>query len=170
MITTGNGSAKANPLIMTEIAARGLVARLLARVDILWTPDRNGHPDGRPRPGAEASEMPQRRTVDIIPEAVELYRRGHALKAEGVDDVHAKGPKADEFRAIDKRLCWSLLQRPPHMVSIFEDLDNQPPVYCSAATCRVIWIFATGSPVANCNGSYRLRSMHNASGRAPKLV
>ena len=33
---------------------------------------------------------------------------------------------------IDKRLCWSLLKRDLHMVSIFKNLDGPPPAYMQA--------------------------------------
>jgi hypothetical protein len=74
----------------------------------------------------------RRRGEPITWEMTALYSRGLQLKAMGADDVDADGPEADEFRSIDKRLCWSLLRRPPHQVSIFENLDDPPPPYMQA--------------------------------------
>jgi hypothetical protein len=60
------------------------------------------------------------RREPITPEMIELFRRGRELQAEGYDDVDAKGPEADEFKRINKRLCWVLLKRDLHMVSVFD--------------------------------------------------
>ena len=46
VVETGNGGMKANPLIMCEIAARSLVARLLGRLGVLDREDKRG--PGRP--------------------------------------------------------------------------------------------------------------------------
>jgi hypothetical protein len=73
--------------------------------------------------------MAERRKTDLTPRAIELYARGCALRDAGFADVDAEGPEAEEFRRIDKRLCWSLLKRDLHMVSIFENLDGPAPAY-----------------------------------------
>jgi hypothetical protein len=46
VIKLEGGSIKANPLIMAELTARGLVARLLDRLDLLDTEPKRG--PGRP--------------------------------------------------------------------------------------------------------------------------
>ena len=49
-VETGNGGTKANPLIAIELQARGLVARLLARLDVLDIEPKRG-PGRPPKPG-----------------------------------------------------------------------------------------------------------------------
>jgi hypothetical protein len=71
------------------------------------------------------------RREPLTAEILELFRRGRELVAQGYDDVWADHPDDSphwEFVRIDKRLC-ALLQRPPHMVSIFEDLSGPVPDY-----------------------------------------
>jgi hypothetical protein len=49
-VETGNGSTKANPLIMAELQARGLVARLLGRLNLNNEPKRGpGRPPNKGR-------------------------------------------------------------------------------------------------------------------------
>lgn len=69
------------------------------------------------------------RREPITSEILALFHQGCELQAEGYDDVDAEGPQADEFRRIDKRLNWTLLGRAPHEVSVFDNLDGDPPAY-----------------------------------------
>jgi hypothetical protein len=68
--------------------------------------------------------LQRERREPITREAIELYARGCALQTQGQE--------ANEFRAIDKRLNWTLLKRAPHEVSVFEDLGGDPPGYMQA--------------------------------------
>jgi hypothetical protein len=68
----------------------------------------------------------RRRILVITKEMAALYRRGLELRDQ-------RGERArDEFIQIHKRLNWTLLGRDPHMVSVFEDLDGEPPAYMRA--------------------------------------
>jgi hypothetical protein len=73
-----------------------------------------------------------RRDRRLTTEMVELFRRGRELQALGANDDDAEGPLADEFRSISKRLDWELLGRMPHEVSVFDDLEREPPGYMAA--------------------------------------
>jgi hypothetical protein len=77
--------------------------------------------------------MPSRRTVidrrpkvKITPEILDLYRRGLELQNKRGERAHA------EFIQVSKRLEWTLLQRGPHMVSVFDDLSGPEPEYMRA--------------------------------------
>jgi phage terminase small subunit len=50
VITLPSGSSKANPLLMVELTARNLTARLLGRLGLLDTGDKRG-PGRPPKPG-----------------------------------------------------------------------------------------------------------------------
>ena len=121
---TANGGTKANPLIAIELQARSLVARLLGRLGVLDTEPKRG-PGRPPKVGglvacrSDARSTSRRRWSRYGSEAASCRPRAMATSM----------PKADEFRRVDKRLCWTLLQRPPHMVSILDDLDGNPPAY-----------------------------------------
>ncbi|WP_143198495.1 hypothetical protein [Bradyrhizobium sp. AS23.2] len=71
--------------------------------------------------------MAQRRTIVVTAEMAALYVRGCELRDAGHDDVDDDSPEHDEFRAIDKRLNWTLLGRAPHEVSVLDDLSGDPP-------------------------------------------
>jgi hypothetical protein len=66
----------------------------------------------------------------VTPQMVELFERGLELVAEGCADIDARGEKAEEFRRIDKELCWRLLRLPLHACSVFDpDLDGPPTAH-----------------------------------------
>jgi hypothetical protein len=70
--------------------------------------------------------LKRRQTPIITAEMADLYQRGLKLMEMRSERAH------DEFVAIAKRLEWTLLKRDPHMVSVFEDLDGDPPEYMRA--------------------------------------
>jgi hypothetical protein len=65
----------------------------------------------------------RRRTPAITAEMVDLYRRGLELQNRQGERAHA------EFVQVSKQLDWRLLERGPHMVSIFDDLSGEQPGY-----------------------------------------
>jgi hypothetical protein len=72
------------------------------------------------------------RIPSIPPEAIELFRCGCKLLAEG------KGG-SDEFRDIDKRLNWTLLHRAGD-ISVFDDeLDGRMPPYMARLANGKTW-------------------------------
>jgi hypothetical protein len=84
--------------------------------------------------------MAQRRIMAITEEIVGLFARGLELQAEGHDDTDDESTEHDEYRALDKRLCWSLLELPPHMVSPLDPmLDGQMPAYMARLTSGRDW-------------------------------
>ena len=59
----------------------------------------------------------------LHPEAVVLYRRGRELLAQGLGG-------SVEFKEIASTLdLGDMLDRAPHMVSLFGDLSGEPPLY-----------------------------------------
>jgi len=70
----------------------------------------------------------------ITGEMVELYATGREIIARGDGERWEEqgGRRRAEFLRISKRLEWSLLKRAPHEVSVFDDLDGEPPGYMQA--------------------------------------
>jgi hypothetical protein len=78
--------------------------------------------------GPKRTLLARHRKDPITSEMVELFRRGRELQALG----DARGTKADdEFRAVSKRLDWSLLHR-VGQCSVFDDFSGEEPDYMAS--------------------------------------
>jgi hypothetical protein len=89
--------------------------------------------------------LDRRRTPVLSAEILELYRRGLELKNRRGERAHA------EFIQVAKRLDWVLLQRGPHMVSVFDDLSGPEPGYMASKSNRRIPTSAAGRAGASCS-------------------
>jgi hypothetical protein len=84
--------------------------------------------------------QPRETRINVSEEMLGLFVRGLQLVAAGYDDLDAEGPEADEFAAIDKALCWRLLQLPAHCLSVFDpDLDDEMPAYMAKLASGRDW-------------------------------
>jgi hypothetical protein len=63
---------------------------------------------------------------ELTDEAIELFKRGTALKAAGHDDSDEHTERGDEFRKIYKRLHWSLIGVVSCCASVFDN-EAEPP-------------------------------------------
>jgi hypothetical protein len=72
--------------------------------------------------------LQQERRDPITQEMLRLFRRGRQLQLLGADDIDAKGAESDEFRALDKKLNWTLLHR-VGQCSVFDNFDGDEPQY-----------------------------------------
>jgi hypothetical protein len=81
--------------------------------------------------------MAQRRTIEVTEEMVSLFARGLEMQAESHDDHSGEH---DEYCALDKRLCCTLLQLPAHMVSSLHPmLDGPMPGYMARLASGRDW-------------------------------
>jgi hypothetical protein len=73
------------------------------------------------------------RRPTLTAEMVELFRQGREIQKAGASETwEEEGGRRAEFLDITKRLDIVLLRRGWHEVSVFDDLDGDPPAYMVA--------------------------------------
>jgi hypothetical protein len=131
LIETHTGGIKANPLLMVDITARALVARLLDGLR------RSNEPKRGPGSHQQESRMVERR--QLTDEHIALWSQGCALLQAMSPREYDRGEskRYREFKAVDKKLAWRLVGS--HSCSLLSvALDSPPRAYLTPSHLQYI--------------------------------